>query len=131
MARPHHPFQADVVIFNNTGSYQFWMAPFGLDNSGASFNKMIRKLLNGCDYVDNYLDDILGHTVSWYSHLQMLQNVFPRIRQAGLTLRQTKCYIGYKTSYFTGHLVGEDKVRMEDEMSTKSRMPRSQLQRSK
>ena len=80
---------------------------------------MMRKLLKGCDDVDNYVDDILGHTVSWDSHLQMLRNVFTRIQKAGLTVRPTKFYIGYKTIDFTGHLVGEGEVRMEDEKINK------------
>ena len=63
-------------------SYQFRMMPFGLANS-ATFNKMMRKLLKGCDDVDNYVDDILGfHTVSWASHLQVLRNVFTRIAKS-------------------------------------------------
>ena len=45
-------------------SYQFRMIPFGLVISGATFNKMMRKLLKGCGDV---VDDILGHTVSWES----------------------------------------------------------------
>ena len=103
----------------HNGSYQFRMMPFSLVNSGATFNKMMRKLLKGCEHVDNYVDDILGHTVSWDSHLQMLRNLFIRIRQAGLTVRPTKCYIGYKTIDFTGHLVGEGEVRMEDKKINK------------
>ena len=101
-------------FLTHNGSYQFRMMPFGLVNSGATFNNMMRKLLKGCNDVDNHVDDILGHTVSWDSHLQMLRNVFTRIRKAGLTVRPTKCYIGYKTFDFTGHVVGEGGVRMED-----------------
>ena len=44
-----------------------------------------------CDDVDNYVYDILGHKVSWDSHLQMLRNVLTRIRQAGMSMRPTKC----------------------------------------
>ena len=40
---------------------------------------------------------------------------FTRIRQASLTVRSSKCNIGYKTIDVTGHLVGEDDVRMEYE----------------
>ena len=80
---------------------------------------MTRKLLKGCDYLDIYVDDILGHTVSWDSHLQMLRNLFTRIRQAGLTVRPTKCYIEYTMIEFTGHLVGEGEVRMEDKKISK------------
>ena len=62
-------------------SYHFRMMPFGLVKSEATFNKMMRNLLKGCDDVDNYMDDTRGHTVSWDSHLQMLRNVFTRIQK--------------------------------------------------
>ena len=107
------PVEEESNPMKTNGSYQFDMMPFGLVNSGATFNKMMRKLIKGCDDVDNYVDDILGHTVSWDSHLHMLRNVFTRIRHASLTVRPTKCCTGYKTIDFTGHLVCEGEVRME------------------
>ena len=98
----------------HNGSYQFLMMLFGQVNTGATFNKMMRKLLKGCYDLDNYVDDTVGHNVSWDSHLYMLRNVFTRIRKASLTVRPSKCYTGYKAIDFTGHLVGKE-VRMEDE----------------
>ena len=95
------------------------MIPFGLVDSGTTFNKMMRNLLNGCGDVDHYVDDILEHTVSWNSHLQMMRNGFTRIQQASLIVRPTQCYIGYKTIGFIGHLVGESEVRMEDKKDDK------------
>ena len=103
----------------HNGTYQFRMMPFGLVNSRAAFNKMTRKFLKGCDKVDNYVGDKLGHTMSWESHLQVLQNVITRIQLAGLTLRPTKSYIRYKTMDLTGQLVGEGEVRVEDERINK------------
>ncbi len=105
----------------NNGSYQFRMMPFGLINSGASFNKMMRKLLKGCSNVDNYVDDILGHTVSWDAHMSTLRDIFHRIREASLTVRPSKCYIGYGTIDFTGHVVGKGEIRTEEDKVNKIR----------
>ena len=48
----------------------------------------------------------------------MLRNVFTGIQRAGLTVRPTKCRIGYKTIDFTGHAVDESEVCMEEEQIT-------------
>ena len=113
----------------HNGSYQLRMMSFGLINSGATFNKMMRKILKGRDDADDYIDDILAYTISCDSHLQILRNVLTRIQKAGKTVIPTKCYIGYKTIDFTGYPVGKCEVRMEDEKS-RSGMLRSPPQRS-
>jgi hypothetical protein len=47
--------------------------PFGMVNSGATFNRMMRKLLSGVNDTDNYVDDVLGHTVTWERYMKMLR----------------------------------------------------------
>ena len=44
------------------GAYMFKKVPFALVNSRSTFNRMMRKLLHGCDNADNYVDRFLGHT---------------------------------------------------------------------
>ena len=83
------------------GSYTFKKMPFGLVNSGSTFNRMMRKLLHGCSNADNYVDDILGHTKRWDDHLVTLRDIFTRVRDAGLTLKPSKCLIGFESIAFT------------------------------
>ncbi|PIK38738.1 hypothetical protein BSL78_24428 [Apostichopus japonicus] len=81
--------------------------PFGLVNSGATFNRVMRKLLKGIENVHSYVDDILIHTQTWEEHLQRVKEVFTRIKKANLTARPTKCFIGYNEVEFLGHIIGE------------------------
>ena len=37
--------------------------PFGMVNSGSTYNRMVRKLLDGAQSLEKYVDDVLGHTV--------------------------------------------------------------------
>ena len=105
-----------ITAFSTSkGSYAFTKMPFGMVNSGATFNRMMRKLLDGCNNADNYVDDILGHTRTWDSHMSMLREVFERIRQAKLTIRPTKCFIGFGNIGFTGHVVGNGVLKMEED----------------
>jgi hypothetical protein len=70
--------------------------------------------LVGLDRQESYVDDILQHTtVTWDEHLDVLRDIFARVRQAGLTLRPSKSLIGYRNIGFIGQVIGEGKVAME------------------
>jgi len=43
---------------------RFRVMPFGMVNSGSTYNQTIRKLLDGTHNLENYIDDVLGHTKS-------------------------------------------------------------------
>ena len=52
-----------MTAFTTTkGAYQFKKTPFGLVNSPATFNKMMRKLLSDAKDIEHYDDDIMAHT---------------------------------------------------------------------
>jgi hypothetical protein len=88
--------------------------PFGMVNSGATFNKMMRRLLSGVDGTDNYVDNVLGHTVTWKRHMKMLRQLFEEIREGKITVKPSKCMIGFESIPFTGHVVGKGQMQMED-----------------
>ena len=113
-----------------TASYCFVKMPFGTVNSGATFNRMMRILLGGLRNTDHYVDDVLSHTSTWEAHLGEIRQVFHRIRQAHLTVRPTKCMIGYSSVGFAGHKVGLDKIEMEQDKVEKVRLaPRPQTKK--
>ena len=89
------------------GCYVFRRMPFGLMNSAATFNRMMRKLLDGIENVDNYIDDICIHTKNWEDHMAVFIDVMDRIRQAGLTVRPSKCKVGFSKVEFLGHYIGK------------------------
>ena len=77
------------------GLFQFTVMPFGLVNVPATFSRIMRKLLQGMNCVVNYIDDILVHTASWEQHVQILTELFRRLRPANLTVGPSKCFIGH------------------------------------
>lgn len=66
---------------------------FGLVNSRATYNRMMRMLLRGQINVDHYVDDVMGHSETRTDHLVTLQELFGKIRDAGLTIRPIKCLL--------------------------------------
>ncbi|PIK63031.1 hypothetical protein BSL78_00038 [Apostichopus japonicus] len=95
-----------TAFITSHGLFQFKVLPFGLVNAPAIFTRMMRKLLEGQANVVNYIDDVLVYTESWEEHLIILTSVFEKLRNAGLTARPTKCFVGYKSLDFLGHICG-------------------------
>jgi len=50
--------------------------PFVMVNSGSTYNKIVRKLLDGAPSSESYVDGVLGHTVDWKTHKAMLRDFF-------------------------------------------------------
>ncbi len=85
--------------------------PFGLVNATATFNTMMGKLLHNMQHADSFVDDILGHTQNWESHIMTLRELFGRMRETNLAIRPTKCKLGYMNLDFVGHKVGQNVVQ--------------------
>ena len=102
-----------TAFVTSQGLFQFTRLPFGMVNSGASYSRMMRKLLHGLKHVDNFVDDVLTHTVSWNSHLEALRLLLVRVRQAHLTVKPSKCYLGYTSINFLGHVLEKGKIMTE------------------
>ncbi|CAM4531554.1 unnamed protein product [Lepidochelys kempii] len=89
------------------GLYEFNVLPFGLRNAPATFQRLVDGLLAGLEeYAATYLDDVAIFSDSWAEHLEHLQKVFERIREAGLTVK-AKCQIGLDRVTYLGHQVGQ------------------------
>lgn len=101
------PYTAFVC---SEGLFAFKRMPFGMVNSGQTFCKMMRKLLKGLVDIDNFVDDIIDHTEGWEIHLQSLRELFQRLRDANLTARPSKCFLGYAKISFLGHVVGKGQI---------------------
>ena len=67
------------------GSYEFLKMPFGMVNSATTLKRGMKKLIDDFDGVDYYWDDIIVHTPTWEGHIQALNKLFERLKQACLT----------------------------------------------
>ena len=65
----------DYTTFGcSRGLMRFKVMPFGMVNSGSTYNRMIRKLLDGSHNLESYVDDVLGHTENWSKHMEPLRD---------------------------------------------------------
>ena len=73
------------------GPFQFNFMPFGLKNAGATFQRLMDKLMEGLDFVFVYLDDILISSVVEAEHCKHLREGFRRLHLASfLTINMGK-----------------------------------------
>jgi len=96
--------------------------PFGLVNATATFSRIMRKLLRGLRNIKNYLDDVLSHTAGWTEHPIILRLFFQRVREANLSLKPSKCFIGYTSLVYLGHNLGQDTLAPNDNLVQKIRL---------
>ena len=99
------------------GLYQFRVMPFGLCNAPASFQRLMDLVLSGLQWSQClvYLDDIivLGH--SFETHIQNLDSVFKRLKEAGLRLKPSKCAFFRKEVKYLGHVISCQGVATDPE----------------
>ena len=98
-----------------TALMQFRVMPCGLVNAGATYTRMMRHLLQDLPNVDNYIDDVLVYTDSWQEHIASIRALFYRIRDAKLTIKSAKCYLGYYSVSFLGHVIKHGNLHTRQE----------------
>jgi hypothetical protein len=116
-----------TAFITHDGLFQFRTMPFGLVNAPATFSRIMRKLLFGLDHVENYIDDILIFTNTWEEHIAKLGDLLHRLREANLTAKPSKCYIGCEQVDFLGHTVGHGLLKpLSDKLESIQNSPRPQ-----
>ena len=100
-----------------SGLYQFKVMPFGLTNAPATFQRLMERVLAGLQWQIClvYIDDIIifGKTIE--DHIQQLQEVFNRLKMAGLKLKPKKCCLFKREVHYLGHVVSEKGIQTDPE----------------
>ena len=96
------------------GHYEFLRVPFGLKNAPAHFSKIMYQILGDLNqFVKIYLDDITIHSSSFKEHLQHLNIVIMRLRQANIKLNHSKCTWCSKRIKILGHIISAEGIAMD------------------
>lgn len=72
----------------------------------------MKKLLHDMDYVDNFIDSILVFTDTWEQHLNVLRELFTRLRNTGILF---KCLIAYPELDSLMHIIGHQRIQPDVE----------------
>jgi hypothetical protein len=78
----------------------------GLSNSPDIFQEKMSSLMGDLEYVRTYIDDLLVTTKSdWQDHLQHLDVVFHRLKDAGLKVNARKSFFGRDELEYLGYWI--------------------------
>jgi hypothetical protein len=114
-----------TAIITPFGLFEYTRMPFGLRNSGQSFQRMMDRVVAGLEGVFCYLDDILVASSDPESHRRHLQALLARLREFGLVLNLKKCVFGQSAVEFLGHSVsGAGAAPLEDKTAAIHDFPR-------
>ena len=95
--------------------YRFRVMPFGLKNSGATYNALLRQVLKGAKDMQSFVDDIIAYNGNFEDHIRTLKDLFERVRKANLKIKPSKTKIGYFEVQFLGHVISKGTVKPTDE----------------
>ena len=97
------------------GLWQWTRMPFGLNNSPATFSRLMRQVFNHIppDRLVLYMDDLCVISKTFPEHLERLQEVFTTLRKHNLKIRATKCKFATAEATFLGLLITRDGVTPE------------------
>lgn len=94
------------------GHFQFKVMPFGLQGAPSSFSRLMRRVLgNDNEDVTNFIDNVMISSNTWEEHLAAIEDVLKKFENANMTLRPTKCHIGYRELQCLGFIVGNGMVK--------------------
>ena len=109
------------AFVTHKGLHEFVRMPFGLCNAPATFLRLMQVVLAGLErrscFV--YMDDILVCSETLEDHLQHLESVFERLRQANLTLRPDKCFFVRREVRYLGHVISQSGISPDADKTNK------------
>ena len=106
---PEH--QEKTAFCTQEGLFKFNVMPFGLCNAPATFQHLMDSVLAELQWSAClvYINDIIIMGWSFEEHMQNLQQVLERIKQADLKSHPRKCQFLQPKVYF-GHIVSADRI---------------------
>ena len=85
--------------------------PFGMENSPATFQRLINMIITGLDNCKAYIDDAIIYSEEWDQQIKTIREFFERLSKAKLTINLVKSEFCHATLTFLGHVAGQGQVK--------------------
>lgn len=109
--------QEKTAVTTPFGLFEWTRMPFGLCNAPATFQRLMGVVLGDLtfDVLLVYLDDVIIFSKDFESHCERLELVFNRLRQHGLKLKPSKCFLLRSEVKFLGHQISAEGIKVDNE----------------
>ena len=104
--------QQKTAFSTKQGLFQFKVMPFGLCNAPATFQRTMDRLLMNLKWniCLVYLDDVIIYSKTFEEHLDHLEQVFIRFRNANLKLKGPKCNFAQEEINYLGYVISKNGI---------------------
>ena len=116
-----HPMDEEKTVFMTERScYCYKVMPFGLKNAGATYQRLMDKVLAPMlgRNVQAYVDDMVVTSLEKSKHVADLEDLFVTIARYKLKLNPEKCVFGVEARKFLGFLLSERGIEANPEKCT-------------
>eukprot|EP00111_Clytia_hemisphaerica_P016400 TCONS_00048555-protein len=102
-----------TAFVTHRGLFEYVRLPFGPSNGPSKFERLLEDIFRNelWDFVSIFIDDIIIHSKTFEEHLEHIQIVFQRLREAGLKMKRKKCHFCVPTLNFLGHEVSAEGIK--------------------
>ncbi|XP_053607193.1 uncharacterized protein K02A2.6-like [Plodia interpunctella] len=107
-----HPDSRHITTFiTSKGLFRYKRLMFGISCAPEIFQKVLERMLLGCDGVFNFIDDILIFGRDLEEHDKRLKKVMEVLKENNVVLKKEKCLHRVKKVSFLGHELSDAGVR--------------------
>ena len=97
-----------LTITTPLGNYCYNYLPMGLSSSSCYYQRLINEVVSGLPQVYCYLDNLIIMSQSYDEHVQLLRQVFSRLCEHGLVVKESKCFFAVHSLSFLGYQVSSE-----------------------
>ncbi|XP_061367257.1 uncharacterized protein LOC133310357 [Gastrolobium bilobum] len=105
---PMYPADQEKMAFiAENANYCYNVMPFGLKNSGATYQRMMNKVFKDQlgKNVEVYVDDMIVKSFDMVNHVRDLEQTFQKLRKYRIRLNPVKCAFGVAAGKFLGFML--------------------------
>ena len=104
-----------TTFASHCGLYRFLRMPFGLNNSPATFQRAVEIILSRVKWETAlvYLDDVIIYSKTVTEHFAHVREVLRLLRDAGMSLRLSKCAFFDTSVTYLGHVTRPGMLEVE------------------
>ena len=108
----HSKDREKTAFCTKQGLHQFKVMPFCLCNAPGTFEQLMESVLRGMQWERAvlYLDDIIIFSKDISTHMDRIQEILQRLKDANLKLKPAKCHFFKQQVEFLRHIVSKEGV---------------------